>query len=371
MKIRLFITLLAVAILGFSCSSEKHNLSHTDYLVTENLTYIEGFPESFTLDGAERLDLGLIGMTQLCLKDSLLIVSTSNKKGFLSFFNLENYENFGNYIYVGRAENEMTSPERISKQDLFVDDGELKCKLYCFYTGSLYDMNITKTLGNRKLEIEKQSLTLPKNLFSHLFLGDINSSFCRELAQPKWDAQHRYIVDNGTKSTTKTMELLNMATLKKQGNYNVISTGTYLSPDGKMVVEVPTSLNQIILYSMDDSFNKTICVGDELDKLSTIENRDKRDRIDGYNILSAFENFFGVSHIDMTKEEYHFTTDRTNTHTIQFFDWQGEPLCEVTVQHPFTSFDIDFKTKTLYTLSYDTDQIYTYDITELQNYLES
>ncbi|MFI3322339.1 MAG: hypothetical protein R3Y50_07410 [Rikenellaceae bacterium] len=112
-------------------------MSHVDYLTTDKVVYVDEFSEEFKLSGGELLDLDVIGCQSLCVKDSLLIISTLDKKGFLSIFDIRDNSNLGSYIAVGKAENELFATTRLQKDDIFIENGDYKCNIYCIHTAIL------------------------------------------------------------------------------------------------------------------------------------------------------------------------------------------------------------------------------------------
>lgn len=61
---------------------------------------------------------------------------------------------------------------------------------------------------------------------------------------------------------------------------------------------------------------------------------------------------------------YRIHEGKAASQQIQFFDWNGNPVAAVVLDKPANSFDIDFSRKSLYTLNYETEEIYRYDFSE-------
>jgi hypothetical protein len=76
------------------------------YMCFDDVRYIRGFPQTFSLDSAVELDLDIIGMRDFRIEDSLLIVSTANSNGLWSFFSLPEYKFLGKYLSRGQGSNE-------------------------------------------------------------------------------------------------------------------------------------------------------------------------------------------------------------------------------------------------------------------------
>ena len=114
---------------------------------------------------------------------------------------------------------------------------------------------------------------------------------------------------------------------------------------------------------MDGKLSKTICIGDELYSISSVQA--KTDALRKYVFTSerVFDNFFGVAFYDHTWMEWELGT--TNSSQIQLFDWEGKPLAAIKLDRIATAFDIDFKEGYLYVLSARTDEFVKYDIRDL------
>ncbi|MDR2569286.1 MAG: TolB-like 6-bladed beta-propeller domain-containing protein [Oscillospiraceae bacterium] len=359
------VKVLAIVIVSFTVIGCEGIKPSPDYMILDKIEYIKGFPKQFDVDHGEQIDLDIIGIGSLSIKDTLLIVSTSNKDGFWAIFSLPEYKPLGKYLTKGNGPNELLSEPRMNEVNYFEFNGELFALLYDFYSGKSYDMNITKTLSYGRLIMNSTDYELPSYLFRLTRLND-SLLLCKE-PSVSYTQQIRYIQSNGQRRSSENLKKLNLSSSQKNGGLNVLDTYTKCSRDGNLIVEAAMDLNQINLYSVDDSFGKTICVGAKVDNISTIQNVERRNKVVTYKHLATYSDFFGALYINDTQENIY--EERSKMNVIQFFSWNGNPLAEIKLERMINSFDIDFLHGCLYTLSYETEEVYKHDISKILQYM--
>lgn len=358
----ILISCIVVCILG---GCRKDNSINS--MAFDSVLYVEKFPNTYQLENGKKLDFGLMGMHGLTVQDSLLIVSTSDKTGYWSFFNLQDYSFLGKYLTEGKSENEFLSSPRVDRQYFTNRGGELYAMIYDFSTGKILSMNIAKTLENKRLNVSEQIINFQRTLFNFLPMSD-SSFFCREVNNDHTQ-QSRFLVLNNNRIFPDNMNILNKASLEIGADINILGCICKYHPQSQKIVEVGLDLNLINLYSINNSFAFTICVGNELDRIEDIQKIDRRKKKVMYQGLNSYENYFAALYQNDTNENIHF--GKAKKQTIQFFDWKGNPLIEVVLDRRVNSFDIDFSKKCLYTLSYEDDEIYVYDFSEALRRLET
>ena len=346
----------------FSCRSNPKPSSN--YMILDEVVYVDQFPKVFNLNGGETIDLGIIGTQSMSIHDSLLIVTTRDGEGMWSFFTLPDHNYLGKYLIKGRGPNEFFSPPSVEKQLFFEKHEELFANIYEFNTGKLYLMNISETLRNNKLSMHETDHSLPRYIrFS--ILND-TTFLCNEINENQTQ-RIRYLLVNGEKKSSQNFEKLNKASIDPEEDINILATQMEKSPDGKRIVEIGISLNQINLYSIDDSLGKTICVGKHVDNISQIQQMNREDRIYSYVSAFVYPDFFCALYLNDTNKNYQ--QEKIKSTEIQFFDWEGYPLAKVNIDHMITSLAIDFIQGSLYTLNILSEELYKYDIHEILEHL--
>jgi hypothetical protein len=331
----------------------------SDYMVLDDIQYVTEFPLSFMLDQAIEIDLesmNIIGMRDFCIYDSLLILSVADKDGAWSFLSLPDYHFWGKFLSHGQGPNEFIFNPELDKVAFFEEKGVHFACIYDSQTGKLYKMNIDESIRNNRL-----SMSVCKKLSPSLFnfcVIDSLTFFCKEIVNPQ--QQTRYIWNNGEKIIPPGLEKLNLASIQQGKDINILSTITLCTLLKSRIVEASVNLNYINLYSLDGSFGKTICTGNQLDNIDKIQNIDRWDRIYTFGGLRLFPQFWGVLYINESMKD--FQVEQKTLPAILLFDWNGNPLAELKLNRFITSFDIDIFNGYLYTFDHRTDEFCKYDI---------
>jgi len=128
-------------------------------------------------------------------------------------------------------------------------------------------------------------------------------------------------------------------------------------------VEVPIYLNNINLYSIEGGFARSICLDKRIDDIDGFANIPYANMRNVFADLRVYSDYFGVLYLNETIMSMEL--GRVNKPSILMFNWKGEPLIELKLDHFATSFDIDYVNAVLYTLDNKTEEMYAYDIKEV------
>lgn len=328
-------------------------------MVFDDVEYVTAFPQSFKLTKKSVLDIDVIGITNFVIYDSNIIFSTMKTDSMWSVFTLPEYNYRGSFLSKGNGPFEFVqSPSVGTKATFYKENNELFAGVHDFQKGRLLKVNIDRTLNEKKLNISVLNDSLPAFLFNFIMIEN-DKFFCKEDNNTRTQ-QIRYIVEKNQRTTPKILEKLNQASIRKDEDVNILSTITNMNSDKGIIVEMPVGLNYINMYKLDGSFSKTVCIGDKLDNIEKIQNKDRWDRIYTFADLRLFENFWGVIQIDEDDKTYEL--GREKLPVIYLFDWQGKPLAELKLDHFITMFDIDLKNGVLYTFDVHSDEFYKYDV---------
>lgn len=345
----------------FFVNCESSSLS-SNYMAFDNVEYVDKFPVTYTLRTATRLDLDVIGVRDFAIYDSLMIIATTNKDGFWSFWSLPNYKSLGCFLLEGNGPDEFLMSPWVNRASLYEEAGSLYAVVYNDTRRCLQRINISETLKNNKLDIETVRDSLSGALFSCVYIDD-ETCLCREITNDQTQ-QIRYFFKSNKKEIPTHFEKLNHARVRRgSGDYNLLSSITKCNVKKKMIVEMPIGLNHINLYSFDGTLACTICVGKKVDNLDNLQSIDRWKRLYTYANLRIYPDFFGVLYLGETEKS--FQVEREKLPRIQLFDWTGVPLAELQLTHQATSFDFDFNNGCLYTVDYITEEIYKYEIKDI------
>ena len=337
--------------------------SSPTYMAFDDIKYVTEFPQSFKLTDKIVPDIDVIGITNFTVYDSNIIFSTKRKDSLWFVFSLPDFYYRGSFLSNGNGPFEFVQSPRVNAGKLFKENEELFAGIYDFQKGRVFKLNLDRTLNEKKLTISVLNDSLPAFLFNFMIIEN-DKYFCKEVNN-NHTQQIRYILENNKRTTPVVLEKLNQASINEGEDINILSTMTKMNYDNGIIVEMPIGLNYINMYSLDGNFSKTVCIGDKMDNIEKIQNKDRWDRIYTFADLRIFENFWGVIQIDEGEKTYQM--GRKKLPKIYIFDWQGKPLAELKLDHFITSFDIDLKNGVLYTFDVHSDEFYKYDVKEILN----
>ena len=124
--------------------------------------------------------------------------------------------------------------------------------------------------------------------------------------------------------------------------------------DKNRIVEVLELYPQFNIYSLDDNFSVTVMPEGKIDSYKRyIDNETAENKELIYNGVNGYEKFFVINKINGEKSE------------LWFFNWDGMPLLDIKLPELATSFDIDFRNHTLYTLNFKNDIFKKYDLKDI------
>lgn len=337
-------------------------ITTTNYLCFDEVKYITQFPQTIQLDPGEPVELDLIGIQDMLIHDSLMIVGTSNSRGYWSFFSLPDFEHKGDFLLQGNGPQEFRYPPSAGKAQFRAEDGKTVIYISDTNKGRIMCMDLSETLRAKELRIVNVRDSLPPLLFDLVYI-DSTTYLCKTITKDQAQ-QTRFLIKDGRREKPEFLKKLNDTRVTPHDlNYNLLSTGIKYSPEHNMVIEALSGLNSLNMYTPDGSFAQTLCLGEALFNLDELETKSFWKRPYTHIGLRFFDTFWGVLHLDETHNT--FQTKRKNLPKIYLFDWQGEPKAELLLPRQATSFDIDLKNGYLYTIDHITEEIYRYEFKDI------
>ena len=294
------ITLIVIFVFAVSLIVDCSGSS--DYMVLNEIRYINTFPQIFSIDNGIKIDLeniDVIGIINFRIYDSLLVIATSDNDGLWSFVSLPDFRFLGKFLTIGQGPYEFFQYQFVGDGvNFFKENEEIFSSIFHFDKGKLYKMNIDESIKNQRLDIYTIHDSLPPVLLFDFVEIDSVTFFCKEISN-KETQQIRYLLINGEKIIPHHFKKLNLAKIREREDFNILSTSTKYDFSTKRIVEMPGHLNYINIYSIDGSFGKTICIGEQLDNIGKIQDRNRwTDRMATFNDLRLFSNFWGVLFIN-------------------------------------------------------------------------
>lgn len=321
---------------------------------------ITNFPNVYHLEGGTPVNVPSIGIIDIAVKDSLLLLSSINDDdGYLSVYDPNNASIIGSGFKKGRAGGEFNGPKSFGALGLTCsDDGQKACTIDG--NGDLVVIDIEESLnsGGTTFDIfaKKPGMSAPKMILindSTAFVKSVNTEgngFERSLLERK-----------GNRIAIQTTQSLDCIHVQNSDKLNIISTLPAYNNKLQVIAEACLQLSLIHLYSIDGNVSKTLITGNSvsINQISKIREQDIREQ---YLHICAKEQFFAALKYDASEKEQ---LSGKVLPCIQLFDWDGNPLCEYHLPIPASTFDIDVKNKELYVFDRATEMIIKFNLNDL------
>lgn len=326
-----------------------------EYCAFNDVDYIDDSAKNFNLTKESEFSLPYLGALDFKIYDNLMILTNSSKEKLMTIMDKDTHNLLGEFINYGRGPGECLDVIYHSNLTIQTENGHLVG--YFENSGLIYRIDITESLSNNETVISQIPGFDNHNLIMRILPLEQERFLIKEVSD-EFDSQIRYIQANGERIITPSMEHLNSVRLHaKRSDYlfNILSSFVHYNQVKDIVVEVPIFLNNINLYSLNDSFSKTICLGKQLQNINQYRKPDKLIR--WAKDFRGYHNYFAI--LDGTSDDS----------TILFFTYEGELLCQITLDNRCSSFDIDLSNSVLYTYNVSEEKFYLYDISDILNVL--
>ena len=359
--------LLILISITFSNCYQSSNPSQ--YMTLENVEFIEKFPLETYLENKTEPNLGIIGVRNFIIHDSIMIVSKKGSTNLFSIFSLPNFYHLGSFLTQGEGPLEFIQPPSVNREMKLVYEYEqLFAYIYDFQKGKLIKVNIDRLIKENNVDITEEINDLPRFIFDFIIVSNTRY-FCKELNETQTKQLRYMLTTDNMRDTTSTMKRLNKVQLRQDEDFNILGASTKMEYAKGIIVEMPIGLNYINMYALDDSWGKTICIGDALDDIEKIQDKKRWDRVYTFADLRIYPSFWGVVHIN--EDEMTYQTKRKKLPSILLFDWQGKPLAKLKLNHFITSFEIDLKNGHIYTFDVHSDELFKYDINDILSKIDN
>ena len=344
------VLLSAVSFSLASCSGRGNYMAFTD-----NVVYVEEFPEEYSLTSAEVVNTRALGAVDFKIQDSLIVIGSLEDYAW-KILSLDGVEQVTELIRKGNGPGEFISTPLPSQAEFYKEGGETYCYLSDMNKREMYRMNFSESLKTGQAEIETIGTMLPYPAFNLVYIKD--SVYYYETLIDKTTRYERNILKDRESSVPNWLEELNSAHVNPGVDFNLLSAGFSYNRERNLIVETPICLNNINLYTLDGEFRKTVNIGR---RLSDIDNLQKKERAyHPYTFATAllYDTFFSVLYLGETNLSYQM--GRTQMPHIYCFDYEGNPLADILLDEHVTSFDFDFEGGWLYVLDQITDRMWRY-----------
>lgn len=334
----------------------------------ESYDEVVSFPEKTEYVSIEKLDLGApnelkdlpIGLTDIKILDSLLILATNDgQAGFYKIYRLPEFDIIGEYVHSGNGPGELKRMSYFSKMHFRCENDSLLIYLPDSRR-NLIKWNLTATLENGKVDFNHVASRDNPDCFGMIAIDD-STLFCHGLGKDGVSLR-RYLIRCGELDVPSHFQTLNSFCVTRSDRYsfNILNSIIAYNESLRRIVEVGSTQNIINIYNLAPGFQKSIQIGSALGGI--VEKYPESWPV-AYSHLKHYDSFFAALYCGAVSND---SGKNANVMPrIRFIDWDGNPLFEVVLPVPASSFDIDFTSELLYTLDAASETVYVYDFSDI------
>jgi hypothetical protein len=306
--------------------------------------------------------------------DSLIIFRNFKLPGYhFNIFNLNTGQELGNYSKKGIGPNELNDTGLI--YNLFVEDGNVKTWLFTGPEEELVKWNISKSVQTGKTVFDtivpyKWQEENSFASYNYIFRLDENTvmAYVQATTVPNGKGitvpfyQKRSIFEN---RLLHKYDIFNRPVYKNKTKLIpevLFNSSDYVKPDGSKTVQVMHYLCQINI--IDTHTGQIIGF--------------RMKHTPGFSLFRTGMENFNIYHLRVQadndfiyatywgKPSWNEFSEFPKVNTIHVFDWNGNPVKKLIVDHPVNEFWLDQVTNRLYTLDMSSDELYVCDLNQLK-----
>lgn len=321
------------------------------------------FPAVLSLSAPDgvTLDLPSMGIMEIRVADTVLVVSVSDQKGFWHLYSLPGIDSIGRILDVGQGPNEFLMPLPCGQASFTPDEnGHTIVTAPFMVIPRMVEFALSpENMGSRGLTAYRTIDVPTSDLSLWAFRLDSDRILVAE-ALPDENRVRRRILRTGThyaeESANKAIEALNARNVSDMSELPLLLTSPAIRPDGTMVAEIPGFGNGICVYDTGTGESVTIEYADR------DSGRDRQKEMMAKNMQLfnggiGYENYFAVL-------RNNYSAGKASGQSIDFFGWDGRPLATVNLPDDmkFRRFDIDRRNSAIYCLDGDNDRIVKFKV---------
>lgn len=336
----------------------------------DEVEYVSDFPYKLTLDNPVSLNIGEFGINNMRIVDGKLIMCAKASSHFWKVVNLDTEKVESSFFELGNSKEEFVFPPSVnSSANFYHKNDSLYVDAFDDQKGRLLTFNIQEILKENKTNLKGLYTGLSNDVFTLVRLSD-GKYFLKTVGHGA--TQLIRSVKDITKDSEqipKVFDKLNSISVKSGKDITFFSTMNAVGNNDRMV-EVPLRLNYINIYQLDGSFHKTICVEDEMTDIGECLSLSIGEQKKTFSCLKVYGSFFGVLFLNEDLKSYQ--TGSSKIPRLMFFNLDGKPLAEVTLDRNYQHFDVDIDKGYIYMIDGKTDELLKYKMTsELMGILKS
>lgn len=311
------------------------------------------------------VDLDVVGVDNIFVFDTLLLVTTTNPDGMLNVYNSNTYKLLANLCKRGRAKNEFLRPTCYSKQ-MYEKNGDLIISLVDDVP-ILSEVNVSQSIIKQATVVDNRIDCIPNNDGRILLIdNDIHNQFVNTDAQtspikkgevfpPKY-----YISKDGKEKEIKVFP--HLMNFEDDRDAEMFYYGEiYKHPSKNIVVQPMLFIDYIFFFDLDNEHYYAI--HQKGSKLYDDEEVSSNQKARYFQGLDVTDDFILVLYF---AGDYCLNTPNYSDASpeLLFFDWEGNYLTGIKLDVRVKDIAYDAKHRVLYGLNRLKDVIYSFDISD-------
>jgi hypothetical protein len=305
-----------------------------------------------TIDSISTIETNTCGTLGIKWINDVLLLSNRDSQGCITAISKDGVQYKNTFLKTGRGPGEVLYPPYISWLSFYNLDSPAPLMGIYDFKGNYYECDIEESLDNGVFVGGIIADSLASSSGERYFRIDSERLLCRK-SSPSGKGFERHIISNRTKKRTvnASMEKLNSFASSYS---NILSTIILINSKKDMIVELGSGLPVIHIYSISESYEKTLHIGEcigipQMERIA--DNKRKRYYYDAKSYDEGFAGLF----LDCTYEE--LDEGSYPNPEIHLFKWTGE--LDAIIQLPIKTlcFDIDLEKQTVYLVDEINDKI--------------
>lgn len=322
MKIRKKLFVLLMSMTFVACESVP-----TLYMKLDDVKYVNKFPKEKSVKDK---DLQVVcddisGCCDLFVADSILVGIFPEADYFWKAYSLKDNTFKMSLIRKGHGRNEFP----YAPHSVVIN--KTSDSLLCSFLSNdrrFFVCDLGQSITQNREVIKEQKLNF----------GNKDMTWCVPLNDSLFYTKHtswldyshkRMLFSNGSFMEIPNIQCLNNITVEK--DINTLSFLYCLNNERDRVAEAMMNLNQINIYSFDGSFQKTICIGNQLMNVGEVDHCSKANVMECFGNVISYSNYFVALYHGVSTRDYY---ESDAPCSLMIFDWEGNPLLKLNI--PFT-----------------------------------
>lgn len=322
---------------------------------------VNQFPVSIDLNGKEMTlpEISSIGISEIKVLDSLLIVSVLEEKDFWHIYSLPDLDSVGRFFNVGNGPHEFTDPIPCFQSSFYSDHNNLFAYIPLLFKQEMVEVNLSNLLRDKNYEDNAKFLGVQSDQMPIWAYALDQSRYIQAVFDPDDISIQRTIKNFSDQSIVNIengyLNMLNSRTVESMEDLQLLITSPAIGRSGKIVAEIPGYSNKIIIYKTDGAGGACVSYKNILPsetKVKELANKNLSFFGGGY----GHDDFFAFIRNEIKD-------DKIVNQYFDFLSWDGCPLGTInTGSISIRRFDIDRTTGALYCLDGESDTINAYNI---------